>query len=195
MEYDPELYHAGEEINLSVRAFTHGYDFFCPNEDLVWHYYQHPMPHHWSDHDQTQNQQALARLRTLFVGDHTELGRHGLGPERTLAEFEQHSGTDSQSCLNRKRVMCRFRQEVQLDLSGIEERRDYDFWIFTLRNIDDEELYRRDIYDREVLDRQTDVLRVDEELEDEAVTYMIWPHTEREGFLAQHFRKLESSRL
>ena len=190
VEYDPELYHAGEEINLSVRAFTHGYDFFCPNDDLVWHYYQHPMPHHWSDHGQTQDQQAIARLRTLFVGDHTELGRHGLGTARKLAEYEQHSGTDFKARLYRRREKCHFKREVQLDVSGIDERCDYDFWIFSLRDIDDEEIYRRDIYDKDVLERQTDTLLIDEELEDEAFSYMIWPHTEKDGFLAQHFHEL-----
>jgi len=37
--YDPDLYFYGEEISLSVRAFTHGYDLFHPHTCVVWHQY------------------------------------------------------------------------------------------------------------------------------------------------------------
>lgn len=37
--YDPELYFLGEEISLSVRAYTSGYDLFHPPEVLAWHEY------------------------------------------------------------------------------------------------------------------------------------------------------------
>jgi hypothetical protein len=37
--YDAELYFIGEEITLSLRAFTCGYDMFHPSEVLVYHQY------------------------------------------------------------------------------------------------------------------------------------------------------------
>ena len=36
VEYDPGLYFAGEEVALAARAYTHGYDFFYPIENVIW---------------------------------------------------------------------------------------------------------------------------------------------------------------
>ena len=38
-QYDPELYFTGEEISLSVRSYTMGYDLFHPHRTLLWHEY------------------------------------------------------------------------------------------------------------------------------------------------------------
>ena len=46
---------------------TNGYDFFCPNEDLLWHLYHHSMPYHWSDHRDTQQKQAGDRFEVTAV--------------------------------------------------------------------------------------------------------------------------------
>jgi glycosyltransferase involved in cell wall biosynthesis len=96
VDYDPEIYFAGEEISLAARAFTCGYDLFHPTETLVWHLYDHDHPKHWEDH-RTHNAShavAMARLRTLFQGDSTSLGRFGLGSVRSLLEFERYAGID-----------------------------------------------------------------------------------------------------
>ena len=37
--YDPELYFIGEEITMTLRAFTSGYDLFHPCNRIVWHDY------------------------------------------------------------------------------------------------------------------------------------------------------------
>jgi hypothetical protein len=187
VEYDPELYYSGEEISMSARAYTHGYDFFCPNEDLIWHLYQHSMPVHWSDHRDTQHDNALERLHNLFIGDHRTLGRHGLGPHRTLQEFEAYAGISFQERLDRKPVKTHYRRSIDLDLSRIPDREDYDFWIFTLRSVEDEELYRRDLDEPEILQKKISLLEIDEHLDDEPVTYMLWPHTPEDGYLRQYF--------
>lgn len=103
VEYDPDLYFGGEEISLSARAYTHGYDFYCPNEDLVWHLYKHSMRQHGADHQQTQQSGALARLRALFSGDHASLGKYGLGDVRSLAEFERHADINFRELLEEQR--------------------------------------------------------------------------------------------
>lgn len=95
--YDSQLYFCGEEISLSARAYTHGYDFFCPNEDLLWHLYNHSMPVHSGDHKNTQHQMAISRLNTLLVGDSNELGRFGLGNVRTLQEYQSLANLDFSS--------------------------------------------------------------------------------------------------
>ena len=49
--YDPELYFFGEEIAMTLRAYTHGYDLFHPHQVLVWHdYVRSYATRHWDDH-------------------------------------------------------------------------------------------------------------------------------------------------
>ena len=49
--YDPQLYFYGEEISMSLRAYTSGYDLFCPTEVLAWHdYVRNDATRHWEDH-------------------------------------------------------------------------------------------------------------------------------------------------
>ncbi len=190
VEYDPELYFEGEEISLAARAYTQGYDFFCPNEDLLWHLYQHPMPLHWGDHRDTQQHRAIERLHTLLIGEHTLLGKHGLGKQRSLAEFEAYAQINFQASIDRKPIKTYFKRIIELDYSGIRKRNDYDYWIFTLRNIQDEEIYRQDLFDTNLLSMQTNLLEIDTQLKDEPISYMLWLHTRKNGYLAQHFHEL-----
>ncbi|MBF0136030.1 MAG: hypothetical protein HQL65_07300 [Magnetococcales bacterium] len=103
--YDPFLYFHGEEINLSVRLWTWGYDLFTPNDILVYHDYgtERRRHRHWDDHaDWTRlNQRTTARLQhVLGVQESTDpeaiqhLERYGLGKVRTLAEYETFADVD-----------------------------------------------------------------------------------------------------
>ena len=186
VEYDPGLYFVGEEINLAVRAYTHGYDFFCPKEDLVWHKYKHIMRTHWADHESTLHDNALSRLKTLMVGDHTRLGRYGLGNKRSLCDYQRLVEINFAERLKRTPTPVQFDQTVELNVSAIKDRGDYHFWIFTLRNIDDDELFRRDIYDEEILRKRVKSVHVSEFLEDEPVSYMIWPNIRDVGYIDQY---------
>ena len=90
--YDPELYFHGEEITLSVRAWTHGYDIFMPPENLMWHYYKRATSsRHWNDHGWEERDRASKRrVRRLLRG--LETGPFGAGPVRTVAEYEEFAG-------------------------------------------------------------------------------------------------------
>ena len=99
--YDPELYFHGEETSLGVRAFTHGYDAFQLDEQLVWHYYHRDdgSVRHWDDHDNWVdiNNVSFKRFKQLLNVDgegkeEVMFGPYGLGKERTLEEFEKYSG-------------------------------------------------------------------------------------------------------
>jgi len=186
VEYDPELYFSGEEISLSARAYTQGYDFYCPNEDLLWHLYQHSMPIHSVDHQENQDDAAIQRLHTLFIGDHTKLGKHGFGEMRSLADYEKFSGLDFLGRLNRKPVKMHLKKTAHLNLSTIEEREDYDFWTFTLIDIDDQEIYRKDLSPDEIPSRETPTIDLDIELIDEPVSYAIRPHSAKHGYFRRH---------
>lgn len=190
VEYDPELYYSGEEISLSARAYTQGYDFYCPNEDLLWHYYQHSMPVHTSDHRQNQHESAIARLYTLFIEDHTKLGKYGFGSKRSFTEYEQFAELDFKGSLERNPTPCHFIQTVNLDLSNIEQRDDYDLWIFTLRDIDDQEIYRCDLSGDDIPEFSSAKIDLDVELSDTPVSYGILPRSAEEGFLPSRYHDL-----
>lgn len=103
--YDPELYFAGEEPNLSVRAFTHGYDVFHPQQTILWHeYVRESKPKHWYDHADTceSNKHAhniisqreaadMQRFHDMINGAYSE---YGLGSARTVHDYERYAGLD-----------------------------------------------------------------------------------------------------
>lgn len=37
IRHDPDIYFSGEELNLTVRSYTHGYDLFHPHKLVIWH--------------------------------------------------------------------------------------------------------------------------------------------------------------
>lgn len=102
--YDPNLYFHGEEISMSVRLWTHGYDLFNPNKVILYHdYTDRGRRRHWSDHLDwvSLNQRAQARLKHLLAVQITtdvetlrDLDRYGLGRQRTLSEYEAFADVD-----------------------------------------------------------------------------------------------------
>ncbi|MBW4472470.1 MAG: hypothetical protein KME45_19170 [Stenomitos rutilans HA7619-LM2] len=100
--YDPQLYFQGEEINLAVRAWTHGWDIYHPNQVTCYHEYTRPgKPRHWEEHDYwwRLDQVAHQRLKHLLqieASSQISLDRYGLGTQRSLSSYEQFSGVDFQ---------------------------------------------------------------------------------------------------
>ncbi|MTH46692.1 GlcNAc-transferase family protein [Intestinirhabdus alba] len=111
---DPQIFFAGEEIAMAVRAFTHGYDVFHPHKPLLWHYYQRQGQNKiWGDHTNEANSQGLvekawwqrdnqskARVRALLgIGAEPEggLAPWSLGDRRSLREFEYRAGIHLQN--------------------------------------------------------------------------------------------------
>ena len=98
--YDPELYFMGEESAMTVRAFTHGYDFFHPAETVVWHdYLRHDAKKHWGDHKDENSsagswsaldQHSRQRVQRLLLGE--LVTDFGLGSCRTLQDYEVYAG-------------------------------------------------------------------------------------------------------
>ncbi len=98
--YDPELYFFGEEIAMTLRAFTHGYDLFHPSEVLVWHdYVRAYAKRHWDDHTEAQqpardwsklDAPSREKIKRLLSGEAVE--SYGLGTVRSLADYETFAG-------------------------------------------------------------------------------------------------------
>ncbi len=97
--YDPKLYFFGEEIAMTLRAFTNGYDLFHPNHVLVWHdYVRSYAPRHWDDHTEEKATVAwkeidsISRERVVSLLKGVTGGEYGLGTVRTLGDYETYAG-------------------------------------------------------------------------------------------------------
>jgi hypothetical protein len=86
---DPESYFSGDEVAVSLRAFTAGYDVFHPHIILGWHCYDHSTRKmHWHDHAASgeQRTRSISLLHRLVLGNLE--GEFGLGNRRNVSEFE-----------------------------------------------------------------------------------------------------------
>lgn len=102
VQHDPEYYFYGEETNITLRAYTSGYDLYHPHKVIAWHQYnRNNRRKHWEDHINskksiTDNEWAkldeisVKKYKSLFLDSHNE--DYGLGKVRTLAEYEIYSG-------------------------------------------------------------------------------------------------------
>jgi hypothetical protein len=108
---DPQIFFAGEEIAMAVRAFTHGYSVFHPHKLLLWHFYgRKGFSKVWGDHSNEAKEKgniekawwewdnvSKKRVRTLLgleEADPAEMEPYGLGLKKTLRQFEYQAGID-----------------------------------------------------------------------------------------------------
>ena len=107
-KYDPEIYFAGDEISLSIRSFTLGYDLFHPHKHVVWHQYiRAQSKKHWDDFNSNSKQNGTTsdawheldevskkRLRQMLreEDNHVDLGEYTLGRVRSHADYEKYAG-------------------------------------------------------------------------------------------------------
>jgi hypothetical protein len=107
-KYDPEIYFAGDEISLSIRSFTLGYDLFHPHKHVVWHQYiRAQSKKHWDDFNSNSKQNGTTndawhelddvskkRLRQMLreEDNHVNLGEYTLGRVRSHADYEKYAG-------------------------------------------------------------------------------------------------------
>jgi hypothetical protein len=97
--YDPYMYFRGEEQNLALRAYTHGWSIFHPLDDNIplYHLYKrldrnHPTNHwhpdleaqrqvKWTEHHRRSEARLIALIRDELEAP------YGLGTERTVGQF------------------------------------------------------------------------------------------------------------
>lgn len=95
--YDPFMYFHGEEQNISIRAYTHGWDIWHPNRVPLYHLYkkrqENEAPLHWDKSFDLRRRErwydlrsrAAMRLSALLRGQMT--GPYGLGCVRELHQY------------------------------------------------------------------------------------------------------------
>lgn len=102
-KYDPNLYFAGDEISLSIRSYTLGWDLFHPHKNIVWHEYtRQGRPKHWGDHIKGVSDMAWherdviskKRLRKMLKEEDndSDITGYDIGTARTHMEYEAYAG-------------------------------------------------------------------------------------------------------
>lgn len=172
VQHDPNYYFHGEEISIAVRAFTHGYDLFHPNEIIAWHEYTRKgRTKHWDD-DKTwheKNTSCHSRNRKLFGIDDEksdiDFGIYGFGKERSLKDYEKYAGicfhnrSVTQEAIDKKlpdlanmkigdeefeKSLSRiFKHCIDLQFSQLPEK-DYDFWCVAFKDENGKDIHRQD---------------------------------------------------
>jgi hypothetical protein len=104
IKHDPDIYFSGEELNLTVRSYTHGYDMFHPHELVIWHSTMREERAgmlKWDDDSKHgvdwNNKQEYARkkIRCLLRTEHDpniDLTGYDLGTVRSLLDYEKYAG-------------------------------------------------------------------------------------------------------
>jgi hypothetical protein len=107
-KYDPNIYFAGDEISLSIRSYTLGYDLYHPHKTVVWHEYtREGRTKHWTDFNQENKTKGVVekqwwemddeskkRLRHMLQEEdnNIDLEEYGLGNVRTHKQYEDYAG-------------------------------------------------------------------------------------------------------
>lgn len=184
VRHDPNYYFHGEEISISVRAFTHGYDIFYPHKVICWHEYTRKgRTKHWDD-DKTwgqKNSSCHARNRKLFGVDgevnDIDFGPYGFGNIRSLKDYEKYAGMKfstraiTQDVLDHKlpnfdnikitdeefekRLLYLFKHCIDIGYDQVPEN-DYDFWAVAFKDKDGQDMYRKDADEAEIKRMKTD---------------------------------------
>ena len=98
IRFDPDHFFSGEEYNVTLRAFTHGYDLISPKQHVVYHHYkkdsvksdpamQFVNNTQWADLDS----KGLFNNKMIFT-EEPALASHnyGLGNKRTVDDFVKY---------------------------------------------------------------------------------------------------------
>jgi hypothetical protein len=120
--FDPELdfLFIGEELLLSARFYTHGWDIFTPNKNTIYHMYTRESdPKFWENqHIDSESASQKARYILGLDNDKSKLtprqlhlmDRYGLGKERSLDDYYRYAGID----IKKKEVLKNMCEENQL---------------------------------------------------------------------------------
>jgi hypothetical protein len=175
--YDENLYFHGEESSLSARAYTFGYDIFCPHFPIVWHEYtREGKKKHWSDATdwKSRDDASYERFRKLFGMEpgcsscqRRKLAPNYFGTTRSIEQYEQYAGLKFSTrqihieTLNRELPPIKgdyesglaFRQKHCLDVyRGSLKETDYNVLVVAFIDKDGKDLFRKDC-DKAEIDR------------------------------------------
>jgi hypothetical protein len=169
--HDPDYYFHGEEISISARAYTWGYDLFHPHKILLWHEYTRKgRTKHWDDDKNwvSKNVNSHLRNKKLFGIDKTmndiDFGVYGFGNVRTLEDYERYSGISFKNRGVQKYTLENnpppnppieegdyensflkfFKYCINIYSNQVIET-DYEFWVIAFEDKNGNTIYRKDV--------------------------------------------------
>lgn len=91
--HDPNIFYNGEEIGMTVRAFTNGYTNLQSKDTFVYHKYNQAVNGHptiWKHNKEWRdfNTPSIERVKELCSPKPDNLGCYGKGSIRTICELE-----------------------------------------------------------------------------------------------------------
>ena len=89
--HDPELYFTGEEMSITVRAWTYGYTLFHPHILIAWHEYTRKNRVKQWDDDKVWWKKDL-HSKKHYLNIFNNFGLYGIGKVRTVKEYIKFSG-------------------------------------------------------------------------------------------------------
>lgn len=104
IRHDPDIYFSGEELNLTIRSYTHGYDLFHPHRLVIWHATMREERSNmliWDDQskrgdDMWWRQQDIGRskIRQLLRTEDNgfDLTGYDIGNVRSIRDYEKYAG-------------------------------------------------------------------------------------------------------
>lgn len=100
IKQDPEHYYTGEELALTIRSYTHGYDIYTPSQIVAWHRAHTSTSgfkkHYLNNPEEIvsiRHRHAINRLKMLIEGI-GDLGQYGIGNVRTVDQYAEFARVD-----------------------------------------------------------------------------------------------------
>jgi hypothetical protein len=177
VQHDPEYYFHGEEISISVRAYTHGYDLFHPHKVVIYHEYTRKnRTKQWDDDKEwyKKNDKSHEKNRKVLGIDGEKYKgklKYGFGTKRTIKDYEKYSGilfnkrSIQQYTIDKhyppnpynfnneeewKNSFLRiFKHCIDVPIVNIPED-DYDFFVVAFHNEKNETIFRKDAHFDEI---------------------------------------------
>ena len=214
VKHNPDFYFHGEEISITVRAFTHGYDLFHPNKVIIWHEYTRSnRTKQWDDDTEwwVLNEKALLLNRQLFGMDGHQQeghdGEYGFGNVRTLSDYELYAGINFKHRSAHPKTLkgdippindntnwyvtptTKFEYSIIIPKIEIIQD-DYDFWAISFLDDLGSEIFREDAVEKEIkeiYDLKSDYIVIKRSFltNQNIKSWSIWTHHKENGWIKQ----------
>jgi len=188
--HDPDLYFHGEEISISLRAFTKGYDLFHPTELIAWHEYtREGRVKHWDDNksntvDTWHLYDKASKRHWMHFLAHPNWGPFGLGHLRSKQDYEKFAavnfklGTFLEEARTEEPILQDFKS-IELDKDWLSDVQNLEFIAIVLVGEENRDVSRRDLSRAELSDwLMSDKSMLEVQVShDKPVTHaIVWPH-------------------
>lgn len=217
--YDPNLYFHGEEVSLSIRSYTNGYDLYHPHFSVIWHeYIRSGNAKHWDDHNKDNPWHALdsrakKRIRKLLKQEDNDedLSNFNIGNKRSFHDYELYTGIDFQNkkvgvkakkgfdpyLMSEDEWETDFNDSYELllswDINEIDSKDDCEFWFFGIEDVNNKLIFRDDFRiekDEEIINKKITSKKVLFNSNTSPHHFVIWPNSKSSGWLKKYTKNI-----